>query len=131
MSVSLDTSVVLRLLTGEPAEQAEAATRFMAELESPALVSDLVISELYFTLRHHYSVPHTAAVKALLSFVRDSRVRNTGVAAQVLAHMGSASRPGLIDRLIHADYDRDGFETITFDRDFSRLPNTRLLSHHR
>ncbi len=127
MNAALDTSVVLRLLTGEPAEQAAAALSYVSALQSPAVVSDLVLSESYFALRHHYRVPHADALHALHALLRDPRINASGVAPQVLAQMQAATKPGLIDRLICADYDKDGLEVLTFDRDFSRLPTARLL----
>ena len=85
MSAGLDTSVTLRLLTGVPTEQATAAREFVAASPSPVVISDLVIAETYFALRHHYEVPHADAVRTLLALVSDSHFRTTGVARAVLA----------------------------------------------
>lgn len=131
MSVGLDTSIALRLLTGSPSEQAESARAFVAAEEEPVTISDLVVSELYFALRHHYAVSHAESVRAIHALLSDPRVRGSGVARAVfteaLSRGSSKSRPGLIDSLIHADYARDGLELVTFDRDLARLPNARLL----
>jgi predicted nucleic acid-binding protein len=53
VSIGLDTSVVLRLLTGEPAAEARLARgrieRAHAAAE-PVIVTDLVLAEAYFAL---------------------------------------------------------------------------------
>jgi len=131
VSAGLDTSVALRLLTGTPPEQAESARQFVVAEEEPVTISDLVVAELYFALRHHYAVSHAESVRAIHALLADPRVRGIGVAHAVLREASSRgsskSRPGLIDSLIHADYARDGLELVTFDRDLARLPSARLL----
>ena len=87
MSAGLDTSFVLRLLVGEPVEQAEAALATLGELTAKgvrALVSDLVISETYFALQHHYGVPKAKAHEALRDLLLSGDVTCLGVAADVL-----------------------------------------------
>jgi predicted nucleic acid-binding protein len=133
VTAGLDTSVVVRLLTGEPADQ---AARARGELESsissgagPVLVSDLVVGEAYFALLHHYSVPHAEAVAALLSLLSDRRILSHGAAREVLAEVrGGNMRPGITDRLFTRGYAQQGAGTLTCDRDASRLPGVRLLS---
>ncbi len=132
MSVGLDTSVVLRLLTGVPRGQAEVAATLLEEAGAPVNISDLVIGETYFALRHHYAVPHAGAIRAMSGLLADARVTSSGVARGVLAEPAARSSvrswPGLIDLLIHADYARDAVDLITFDRDLGRLQGVRLLS---
>lgn len=133
MIPGLDTSIVVRLLIGEPEQQAAAARRLLneraARREPPAALSDLVVGESYFALRHHYGVPHAKAVAALRALLNDPRVFPTGVARRVLALApGEIAAPGLIDRLIHGDYDRAGAILLTFDRRAARLPGAKLLA---
>lgn len=128
MTVGLDTSVVLRLLTGEPAPQADAARRLFESGDGRAAVSDLVVGESYFALRYHYKVPRTEAVRQLLALLEDPRILATGTAAATLRQMLTSRSPvGVMDRLIHADFQRDGFDTVTFDRDFAHLAGVRLV----
>lgn len=133
MTLGLDTSVVVRLLVGEPVRQADAARRLLDERvekgEPPAALSDLVVGESYFALRHHYDIPHAKAVAALRLLLDDPRVFPTGVARQVLSlSAGAVDAPGLMDRLIHGDYQRAGVLLLTFDRAAGRLPGARLLA---
>lgn len=129
MTVGLDTSVVVRLLVGEPADQAAAAQRTLeSEPRGSVAVSDLVIGESYFALRHHYEVPHRKAIAALTALVSDSRIRCTGVARRVLANMPEKDTgAGLMDRLIHGGYESDGIVLLTFDRVAARFPGAQLL----
>ena len=132
MSVGLDTSVVLRLLTGTPPEQAASAGALVAEADTPVSISDLVIAETYFALRHHYAVPHGSAVRAMAELLADPRIGTPGIGRAVLLETtarGSArTKPGVIDLLIHADYARDGLDLVTFDRELGRVPGVRVLS---
>ena len=132
MSLGLDTSVTLRLLTGEPPAQAETARSLVASAATPVAISDLVIGETYVALRHHYAVPHAEAVRVLHALLSDSRIRASGVARAVLAEASSRgaskSQPGLLDRLIHADYARDDLQLVTFDRERARLEGARRLA---
>lgn len=127
--IGLDTSVVVRLLIGAPAAQAEAARRLLVEAGAAVVISDLVISESYFVLRHHYGVPHAEAVAALRALLGDARVTPTGVASRVLAEIAdSDQKPGLMDRLIHDDYLAAGATFATFDGDAARLEGASLLT---
>ncbi len=128
MTVGLDTSVALRLLTGTPADQAEQARVLVAASSEPVVISDLVVSEVYFALRHHYAVSHRDAVRAMGALLDDARVRSSGVGRAVLAADASSQqqpKTGLMDRLILADYVRDGVGLVTFNPALARLPGAR------
>lgn len=131
MRLGLDTSVVLRLLVGEPELQAAAAGELLEEHGSTpgqaVLVSDLVVGESYFALRHHYDVPHGRATAALSALLADRRITATGVAREVLAAAGASGGPGVMDRLIHGDYREAGASLVTFDRTAARLEGSVLI----
>lgn len=131
MSLGLDTSVVVRLLVGEPEAQYRAARerlqRAHAEAET-VLVTDLVVVEAYFALRHHYDVPD-AEVRAKLKQLLESGVvvaRPRGMAA--LLDLGSP--PGLADRLIHHRHAELGTSTLTFDRAQAGIEGAELVGAH-
>ncbi|QJR37834.1 PIN domain-containing protein [Gemmatimonas groenlandica] len=130
MSVGLDTSVVLRLLTGAPAKQADAARRMLAASRDTICVSDLVVSESYFALRHHYAVPHADAAHAMAALLDDPRIQCTGVSRHVLRDStarASRSAPGLMDQLILADYRANLCTIATFDRELSKADGAQLV----
>ena len=130
-SAALDTSVVMRLLTGMPEGQArQALTEFTSRLASGAhlFVSDLVISEAYFALQHHYQVPKANALHLLDDFLRDSGVTSIGAAEAVLATPRLATaKPGFLDRLIHAEALDVAEELMTFEKQAHRLRHVHVL----
>jgi predicted nucleic acid-binding protein len=127
----LDTSVLLRLLTGEPERLALLAAR---RVESSllggdsVLVSDLVVSETYFALQHHFGLSKAQAIEVIAEFLRRSGVEAAGSAQAVLDLPNLATaRPGLVDRLIHAEYVQVADEMLTFEKSAARLPRARVL----
>ena len=131
-SAGLDTSVVLRLLTGSPPAQAHRALAELTERQESGArvsVSDLVISEVYFALQHHYDVPKAEALHLLQVFLRDSGIVCTGAAATVLKTPGLATaKPGFVDRLIHAECCNQEDELLTFETAAARLPRVCVLT---
>jgi predicted nucleic-acid-binding protein len=128
---ALDTSVVMRLLTGQPIDLAEAARRFMAETEaagSKVFVSNLVVLEAYFACQHHYGMPKAAVIDGLLTLLSMSTFVVHPQLLPLLATKGLAfAKPGFLDRLIHAECSLAGLRLATFEKAASRLPNTVLL----
>jgi predicted nucleic acid-binding protein len=130
VTIGLDTSVVVRLLIGEPLDQTEKARRLLLTRPkgAPALVSDLVIGESYFTLRHHYHVSHDAAIQALRRLADDPAIQVSVAALHALEQTADATEgPGFMDRLIHAAYRIDGADFVTFDAAAARLEGARQL----
>jgi predicted nucleic acid-binding protein len=127
----LDTSVVMRLLTGDPADQAEIAATFLAESKAAGdrlLVTDLVVAEVYFALHSKYKVPKAEALQRLREFVESGEVE-AGVAARVLRTPNLASaKPGFVDRLIHATYSNDQARLVSFGKSVSKLAGAKALS---
>ncbi len=128
----LDTSVVLRLLTGEPEDQAEQAARFFSTQVaqgSPPGVSDQVISEAYFALCYHYEVPKSEALRILAAFVNGGEVICFGVSGEILKQPNLAgAKPGFLDRVIHAQYVDAGAPGLaTFEKASARLSGVVVL----
>lgn len=131
MNVGLDTSVVLRFLVGEPADQAQAALLYLRKIQQEggrAIVSDLVVAEVYFALQYHYQAPKAEALKGLRQFLAAKGIENAGVAVAVLAtpHLESA-KPGFIDRIIHQQYIEKADTVATFEKSARKLPGTVVL----
>ncbi|MBI5380448.1 MAG: PIN domain-containing protein [Opitutae bacterium] len=131
MKVGLDTSVVLRLLLGQPAEQAQRALAFLDELArrgDQAMVSDMVVAETYFALQYHYAVPKKEALAALRQMFADNEIEAQGVAVDVLATEGLASaKPGFVDRMILSAYLASGDSMVTFEKAAGKLKSVRVL----
>lgn len=132
MIVGLDTSVVVRLLWGQPADQARVAFDRVAELLAAGTrvqISDLVISETYYALQHHYGSSKTDVLDSLRDFLANSGVEASGVAAEVLTTAGLATaKPGFVDRLIERGYRATAAERmLTFERAAARLAGVEVL----
>lgn len=133
MNTGLDTSVVLRLLTGEPDPQARRALAEVKALLGQGtllLVSDLVVAEVYFALQHHYAVPKAAALTLIADFLSEKGIQSDGAAASVLALRNLASaKPGFVDRMIHAAYTQHSAAgMLSFEKAARRLPGVRVLT---
>ena len=131
MKIGLDTSFVLRLLTGAPEAQASLALKEMqALLERGAtlVVSDMVASEVYFALQHHYSVPKSEALSLISQFLKERGVESLGVAKAVLEVPNLATaNPGFVDRLIQGEYMKTVKEILSFEKAGGRLTGVRVL----
>ena len=131
MRYALDTSVLVRILTGLP--QPLAANVAMA-LEKKLragdsfVVSNLVLSEAYYAVQHHYGVDKAAALVALreLSLQRGFEFSDEAKGALALPNIAKAS-PGFVDRLIHGEQVAHGVKVISCEKDFRKLPDTELL----
>jgi len=128
----LDTSVLVRVLTGEPEDLALLAVRYVEErrrAEDRLFVSDWVLAETYHALQYHYQVPKAEVLDALRDFLADAIVDGTGDAPAVLETSGLATaNPGFIDRVIHRNYLRFGAEElVTFEKAAAKLPKVRVL----
>ena len=131
VSACLDTSVLLRLLVGEPENQAKKAVAALDEISQAggrAYVSDLVICETYFALQYHYEVPKKEAIATLKALAQSEEIACSSVATSVLSQSNlHSARPGLVDRLIHGQYEAMGGEMLTFEKAAKKLSNTRVL----
>jgi predicted nucleic-acid-binding protein len=131
VKTGLDTSVLLRLLLGQPSDQAARAVAFLDELTlggHRAVVSDLVVAETYFALQHHYGVSKPDALQGLRQLFASGEIEPLGAAAEVLAVHGLASvKPGFVDRLIHGAYANEADEMVSFEKAAGKLKSVRVL----
>ncbi len=127
----IDTSILVRLATGEPAGDFElvvAALTQLVEVEHVALfASHMVIGEAYIALQHHYAVSKPAAKTALRSVLSSGLVAPTG-GDTVMAALASSRGCGLLDRLITLQYSSDELNTLTLDRKMAALLNATRLN---
>ena len=126
----IDTSILVRLLTGDPEQGFErCVSKLTALIESDdaeIFASNQVIGEAYIALQHHYGVAKPDARAALTSVFKSGLVaplNGPGVYAALEAQSGC----GLLDRLIADDYRRAGLNTFTLDRKMAVLRDVRRL----
>jgi predicted nucleic-acid-binding protein len=131
LQAGLDTSVLLRLLVGQPADQYASVLEFLAGVEKTGgrvLVSNLVIAEAYFACQHHYGLAKSDVIAGLHSLLSKPTFLVHPDALALLARDGIASaKPGFLDRLIHAEYAELGAPLATFEKAARKLPGVRLL----
>jgi len=131
MNYGLDTSVVLRLLTGEPHGLAlKAANRVMAIIRSggSCLIGDLVATESYFALQYHYKIPKAKALSALATLGAGKNIRFSEAAGRILKTEDLAhANPGFADRLIHANYRQFGYGMLTCEHASASLDGVEVV----
>lgn len=127
----IDTSILVRLTTGEPAQEFDrvaAALTHLVEVEHVALfASHIVIGEAYIALQHHYGVGKRDAKAALRSVLSSGLVAPSGGDA-VLEALDAHRGCGLLDRLIVLQYGSDDLGTLTLDRKMAALPGADRLT---
>jgi predicted nucleic acid-binding protein len=126
----IDTSILVRLLTGDPEEGYEQCvhklSRLMEHDDAEISASNQVIGEAYVALQHHYGTSKAEARAALLDVLKSGLVaplNGPGVYASLEADSGC----GLLDRLIADDYRRAGMVTLTLDRKMAALKDAKKL----
>lgn len=126
----IDTSVLVRLVTGEPQAEFERCVEKLRSLieddGAEIVVSNQVIGEAYVAVQHHYGVSKTDVRTGLLDVLRSGMVAPLNGRA-VLAALEASEGAGLLDRLIAEEYSRVGLEVLTLDRRMATLPAVRRL----
>ena len=126
----IDTSVLVRLLTGEPPDEFERCVDRLTELvgkrNAEIYVSNQVIGEAYVAVQHHYGATKGDVRDALSSVLQSGYVMPLGGKAvlDVLSRDGGA---GLLDRLIALDHEAADLVTLTLDERMAKLAGCRLL----
>lgn len=126
----IDTSVLVRLVAGEPQAEFERCVEMLRALieddGAEIVVSNQVIGEAYVAVQHHYGVSKSEARASLLDVLRSGMVAPLNGRA-VLAALETREGAGLFDRLIAEEYSRVGLEALTLDRRMATLPGVRRL----
>lgn len=126
----IDTSILVRLATGDPEDGFEHCVRALTALverdKAEVFASNQVIGETYVALQHHYGVSKPDARTALASVLKSGLVAPLNGAA-VFTALETQTGCGLLDRFIADDYRRAELITLTLDRKTAALPQTRRL----
>jgi predicted nucleic acid-binding protein len=133
MNYGLDTSVVVRVLTDDPPDQAAVAAEWIAKCRAdgaPPVLTDLVVAEAYFALQTHYGVSKRDALAALRELLESGDVLASGQALRVLRETPglAAAKPGFMDRIIHAAIVESGARMLTFEKSAAKLPGVIVLA---
>lgn len=128
---ALDTSVVVRLLTGQPQDQFEVARDHLAEVHQAGarvFVSNLVVMEAYFACQHHYRMDKGSVIDGLCRLLSlPTFVTHPSLLPILATDSLATAKPGLLDQLIHAEAIAARLPLVTFEKSASRLPQTHVL----
>lgn len=121
MTTIVDTSVLVRYLTGDPPETAARARRFVDDAEEPLVLPLVVLAECAFVLTRVYGVPRAKTVDVLVDLVCKRNVG--GGAREEIVHglllCRESARVSFADALVWAEARARGDARIaTFDRRF-------------
>ena len=126
----IDTSVLVRLLTGEPeADFAHCVAKLSALIEDEGaeiFASNQVIGEAYVAVQHHYEVSKADARAGLLDVLHSGLVAPLNGRA-VFAALEASGGAGLFDRLIADEYAHASLRVLTLDRHMAALPDVQWL----
>ena len=126
----IDTSVLVRLATGEHPEAFNEAVAVLTEMverkHASIFAGNMVIGEAYIALQHHYGVTKADAKSALRSVLTSGLIAPVG-GESVLEALATTRGCGLLDRLIALQYTESGLTTLTLDRKMATLPNVMRL----
>ena len=127
--IGIDTSVLVRLATGEPPDAHMRCVEQLGRLVAAGaeiFASNQVIGEAYIAIQHHYGASKEDARAELRNTLLSGLVAPLN-GQPILDILVSSGGPGLLDRLIADDYSRAEMETVTLDRRMASLPGARLL----
>jgi len=131
VSYGLDTSVLVRLLTGEPAATTARVRDRLLEahrLRQPVVACDAAVSEAYAALKYHYDLDPADIRQSLLAMFASGLVSpEPGSAALAVLQSKAGGKAGFVDRLIQARYEADGMTTLTVDKAQARLGRSEYI----
>ena len=126
----IDTSILLRLVSGDPPAEFEQCVQRLTELVqrdgAEIFASNQVIGEAYIALQHHYGVTKAEARSGLATVLR-SGLLSPANGLYVFDALEAEGGCGPLDRLIADDYRRADLMTLTLDRKMGSLPDAHLL----
>lgn len=126
----IDTSVLVRLLTGSPTSEYERCKRELTALVeqdgAEVFASNQVIGETFVAVQHHYGFSGADARMGLLSILTSGLVAPLNGCSVIVA-LEASGGAGLFDRLIADEYSRAGLQVLTLDRQMANLPDVQRL----
>ena len=131
MNVGLDTTVLVRIISGLPSDQAAAvAMRLSGILDDGGHceVSDIAVVEAYYALQQFYGmtkrevIGHLRTLSLTPGFVFSPEVSSV-LETPNLDH----ANPGFIDRVLVAEYRNRQLTTLSCEKTFRKLPLTEVV----
>jgi predicted nucleic acid-binding protein len=118
----LDTSVLVRYLTGEPLDLAQLARGIVDQVDV-LTVTDVVLTEAYDVLTRVYKIPRQAVIDSLVRLMLNQRISVFGLDKDIvirgLLMCHGSGRVSISDTMIWAAARSAGASTVfTFDQRF-------------
>jgi len=131
LTAFLDTNVLVRHLTGDPAAQASKATSYILRAED-LLLPDLILAELAYVLQGFYETPRSQVAETLRAVLAFPAIRVLD--ADLLLRAVEAydvHRLDFADAYLVACAERTGVgEIASFDRAIDRVGTVRRVEPH-
>jgi len=129
----VDTNIILRFITGTPADQTERARRLFEAAERGNIVlvlDEIVLAEAVWVLSSLYQFSKAEIRDILQTVIAHPGIEMKDKMGMLLAlSLYAEANVDFEDALISVHMARDGIEEVyTFDKHFKRLPGVRPLS---
>ncbi len=128
----IDSNIIIRFLTNEPAEQAQRVASLFERIETGELevtIDETVVAEGVWTLSSYYRMPKGDVVEAMLQIVSQDGIEcRGGEAVRRALVLFETKNIDFIDALLCARMlEDDEPEIYSLDRDFDRVEGIRRL----
>lgn len=121
----LDTNILLRFITGEPADQAKEVAGLVAAAEAGKMrlaVLPMVLAEAVFVLTGFYEHPRSKVAEVLSHLISSPGFQNDEPERMLHAlRLFGAGKLDFVDCYLAAASIREGRTLVSFDRDLAKL----------
>ena len=122
----VDTNVLLRFLTGEPPQQANAVRKLFTRAQAGELVLDIlpiVVSEAYYTLTSFYRLERILAAEKISQLLQQRGVspRDPNLLGGTLSRL-KKHNVDFADAYLAAGAEAEKMPVASFDKDFDKFP---------
>ena len=128
MTAFIDTNVLIRHLTGDPPDQARAATEFLSDSDE-LLLTDLVVAEVVYVLESFYQLPREEVAELVRAIVAFPSIQVVDSALLLRSlEVYEVDRLDFAESYLVAQAERSGVATIaSFDKSIDRVTTVRRL----
>jgi predicted nucleic-acid-binding protein len=128
LTAFVDTNVLVRHLTGDPADMAERATRFLRDADE-LLLADLIVAETVYVLESFYKSPRIQVADAMRSLIAMKNVVTVDPALLLRAiEVYEVHRIDFAEAYLVAQAESSGVLAIaSFDRSVDRVETVKRI----
>jgi predicted nucleic-acid-binding protein len=128
LSAFVDTNVLVRHLTGEPADMAQRATAYLSSADE-ILLADLIVAETIYVLESFYKAPRSQVADAMRSLIAMDTVVTIDPALLLRAiEVYEVDRIDFAEAYLVAQAESTGVRMIaSFDRSIDRITSIERI----